>query len=70
MRACACRNVYKEYKQLELGANTAEDVDSWKASFLRAGVYPEREKEENDVSVVSYCTCGSQISRNKCDACL
>ena len=36
------RNVYKEFKQLELSCDSAEDVDSWKASFLRAGVYPER----------------------------
>ncbi|XP_078685136.1 dynamin-1-like isoform X38 [Branchiostoma floridae x Branchiostoma belcheri] len=36
------RNVYKDYKQLELSAETLDEVDSWKASFLRAGVYPER----------------------------
>ncbi|CAF1053460.1 unnamed protein product, partial [Brachionus calyciflorus] len=44
------RNVYKEFKQLELSCDTLEDVDSWKASFLRAGVYPEKQKvdvEEN-----------------------
>lgn len=40
------RNVYKDYKQLELSCETLEDVDSWKASFLRAGVYPEKNKEE------------------------
>ncbi|XP_040013195.1 dynamin-1a isoform X2 [Xiphias gladius] len=36
------RNVYKDYRQLELACETQEDVDAWKASFLRAGVYPER----------------------------
>ncbi|XP_054919160.1 dynamin-1 isoform X4 [Dermacentor andersoni] len=36
------RNVYKDYKQLELSCESQEEVDSWKASFLRAGVYPER----------------------------
>ncbi|XP_041370302.1 dynamin-1-like isoform X1 [Gigantopelta aegis] len=41
------RNVYKDYKQLELSAESQEDVDSWKASFLRAGVYPERSQEES-----------------------
>ncbi|KAM4663746.1 dynamin-1 isoform 2-T2 [Discoglossus pictus] len=45
------RNVYKDYRQLELACDTQEEVDSWKASFLRAGVYPERvgasESEEN-----------------------
>lgn len=39
------RNVYKDYKQLELSCESQEDVDSWKASFLRAGVYPERTHE-------------------------
>nr|CAH0103149.1 unnamed protein product [Daphnia galeata] len=36
------RNVYKDYKQLEVSCETQDDVDSWKASFLRAGVYPEK----------------------------
>ncbi|XP_065209638.1 dynamin isoform X3 [Planococcus citri] len=36
------RNVYKDYKQLELSCENQDDVDSWKASFLRAGVYPEK----------------------------
>ncbi|KAI1294176.1 Dynamin [Halotydeus destructor] len=35
-------NVYKDCKQLELSCESQEDVDSWKASFLRAGVYPEK----------------------------
>nr|XP_009299394.1 dynamin 1a isoform X5 [Danio rerio] len=44
------RNVYKDYRQLELACESQEEVDGWKASFLRAGVYPERvvEKEKND----------------------
>ncbi|XP_068457766.1 dynamin-1-like isoform X2 [Clinocottus analis] len=36
------RNVYKDSRQLELASESQEEVDSWKASFLRAGVYPER----------------------------
>ena len=44
---CCCRNVYKDYKQLELSAESQEDVDSWKASFLRAGVYPDRSQESS-----------------------
>ncbi|XP_048481570.1 dynamin isoform X3 [Plutella xylostella] len=39
------RNVYKDYKQLELSCENQDDVDSWKASFLRAGVYPEKTSE-------------------------
>ncbi|XP_075912194.1 dynamin-1 isoform X2 [Petromyzon marinus] len=42
------RNVYKDYRQLELASETQEEVDSWKASFLRAGVYPERAPTEGD----------------------
>lgn len=40
------RNVYKDYKQLELSCENQDDVDSWKASFLRAGVYPEKATEQ------------------------
>jgi dynamin GTPase len=42
------RNIYKDYKQLELSAQTLDEVDAWKASFLRAGVYPEKEHVPDD----------------------
>lgn len=32
----------QDYKELQLGVETQDDMDSWKASFLRAGVYPEK----------------------------
>ncbi|XP_046801889.1 dynamin-like [Lucilia cuprina] len=49
------RNVYKDYKQLELSCETVEDVESWKASFLRAGVYPEKqETQENGDEVMFF----------------
>uniref|UniRef100_A0A8C6PXK4 Dynamin-2 n=1 Tax=Nothobranchius furzeri TaxID=105023 RepID=A0A8C6PXK4_NOTFU len=38
------RNVYKDFRQIELACDSQEDVDSWKASFLRAGVYPEKDQ--------------------------
>uniref|UniRef100_A0A3B4CQR9 Dynamin-2 n=1 Tax=Pygocentrus nattereri TaxID=42514 RepID=A0A3B4CQR9_PYGNA len=41
------RNVYKDLRQIELACDTQEDVDSWKASFLRAGVYPEKDQISN-----------------------
>jgi len=41
------RNLFKDYKSLELAGENQEAVDSWKASFLRAGVYPERESSED-----------------------
>uniref|UniRef100_A0A663NEW6 dynamin GTPase n=1 Tax=Athene cunicularia TaxID=194338 RepID=A0A663NEW6_ATHCN len=34
------RNVYKDLRQIELACDSQEDVDSWKASFLRAGFVP------------------------------
>lgn len=33
---------------LELSANNLDEVDSWKASFLRAGVYPEKDQPAAD----------------------
>lgn len=38
------RNVYKDLRQIELACESQEEVDSWKASFLRAGVYPEKDQ--------------------------
>lgn len=43
---------------LELSCDSLEDVESWKASFLRAGVYPEKEhssKVEEPVSLFFLC---------------
>jgi len=45
------RNVYKDHRQLELSAESQEEVDSWKASLLRAGVYPEKTTDTSDESV-------------------
>nr|XP_023023356.1 dynamin [Leptinotarsa decemlineata] len=63
------RNVYKDYKQLELSCETLDEVDSWKASFLRAGVYPEKQTEtlngedsnHSDVSYFQIELCGTVI---------
>ncbi|XP_055077134.1 dynamin 3a isoform X2 [Periophthalmus magnuspinnatus] len=35
------RNVYKDYRHLELACVSQEELDSWRTSLLRAGVYPE-----------------------------
>lgn len=51
MRVVVDRNVYKDYRQLELSADSQEEVDSWKASLLRAGVYPEKTTDTSDDSV-------------------
>ncbi|XP_018910847.1 dynamin isoform X1 [Bemisia tabaci] len=48
------RNVYKDYKQLELSCETQDDVDSWKASFLRAGVYPEKQTDTQNGEEAGY----------------
>lgn len=42
------RNSYKDYKELQLGVETQDEMDSWKASFLRAGVYPEKSSESTN----------------------
>uniref|UniRef100_A0AAR5QGP6 dynamin GTPase n=2 Tax=Dendroctonus ponderosae TaxID=77166 RepID=A0AAR5QGP6_DENPD len=42
------RNIYKDNKQLELSCSSLDEEVTWKASFLRAGVYPERQKEANN----------------------
>ena len=33
---------------MELSCETQDDIDSWKASFLRAGVYPEKASEQSN----------------------
>ncbi|EDV44733.1 uncharacterized protein Dana_GF20511, isoform A [Drosophila ananassae] len=59
------RNVYKDYKQLELSCETVEDVESWKASFLRAGVYPEKQEtqENGDESTNEESSSDPQLER-------
>lgn len=32
------RNVWKDHKTLDLAGNSVEEIENWKASFLRAGV--------------------------------
>ena len=57
MRACvygAYRNIYKDKQELEMVAQSDEDVESWKASLLRAGVYPVRSSECEDTIVSIY----------------
>ncbi|XP_051866975.1 dynamin-3-like [Pristis pectinata] len=45
------RNVYKDYRFLELACDSQEELGGWKASFLRAGVYPEKCTLENEEAV-------------------
>uniref|UniRef100_A0A672PZ54 dynamin GTPase n=1 Tax=Sinocyclocheilus grahami TaxID=75366 RepID=A0A672PZ54_SINGR len=48
------RNVYKDYRHLELACDTQDEVDSWKASLLRAGVYPEKTTVKDSAQVESF----------------
>lgn len=57
------RNVYKDYKQLELSADSQEEVDSWKASFLRAGVYPDRSQDNQESSKDDLGSMDPQLER-------
>eukprot|EP00117_Sycon_ciliatum_P038424 scpid56430/ scgid4856/ Dynamin-1 len=40
------KNVYKDHKTLELSADEEDGIEAWKGAFLRAGVFPEREENE------------------------
>lgn len=42
------KNIYKDYKQLELSCSSLDEEDAWKASLLRAGIYPEKHAEEGE----------------------
>lgn len=45
--------LFQDYKQLELSCENTDEVDSWKASFLRAGVYPEKDNADSGEDVSS-----------------
>ncbi|RVE69622.1 hypothetical protein OJAV_G00079810 [Oryzias javanicus] len=58
------RNVYKDLRQIELACDSQEDVDSWKASFLRAGVYPEKDQvEPEDAAPTDTFSMDPQLER-------
>uniref|UniRef100_A0A671WYF0 Interferon-induced GTP-binding protein Mx n=1 Tax=Sparus aurata TaxID=8175 RepID=A0A671WYF0_SPAAU len=57
------RNVYKDLRQIELACDTQEDVDSWKASFLRAGVYPEKDQSEDAMNPSDTVSMDPQLER-------
>lgn len=40
------KNVYKDHKSLDLATTSMEEMESWQASFLRAGVYPVHMEED------------------------
>lgn len=42
------RNIHKDKQELELLAQSVDDMESWKASLLRAGVYPVQDDSSRD----------------------
>ena len=51
----------QKLQTLDLSCESQDDVDSWKASFLRAGVYPEKSSSDSqngdgEVSVFNLIT--------------
>lgn len=58
------RNVYKDNRTLELACDSQDDVDSWKSSLLRAGVYPEKTVTVSKLicSVYVRCVTGNHTS--------
>ncbi|XP_041912976.1 dynamin 3a isoform X5 [Alosa sapidissima] len=57
------RNVYKDYRHLELACESQEEVGSWKASLLRAGVYPEKAGEDGEGSSMDSVSMDPQLER-------
>uniref|UniRef100_A0A915KW65 Dynamin n=1 Tax=Romanomermis culicivorax TaxID=13658 RepID=A0A915KW65_ROMCU len=57
------KNVYKDYRQLELSAPTQEEIEAWKASFLRAGVYMEKESKPEEETVDDAISTDPQLER-------
>ncbi|KAK2551884.1 Dynamin-1 [Acropora cervicornis] len=57
------KNLFKDYKHLELAGENQDVVDSWKASFLRAGVYPEREASDDKTLQGEIGTLDPQMER-------
>ena len=55
------RNVFKDFKTLDLSCESQDDVDSWKASFLRAGVYPEKSNAEGTSNDEVSPACGIHV---------
>lgn len=51
------RNVYKDNRTLELACDSQDDVDSWKSSLLRAGVYPEKTVTVSKLICSVYIRC-------------
>ncbi|XP_063796054.1 dynamin-3 isoform X2 [Pseudophryne corroboree] len=57
------RNVYKDHRCLELACDSQEEVDSWKASLLRAGVYPDRPTDIEDTTEADNFSMDPQLER-------
>uniref|UniRef100_A0A8C5NAH4 Interferon-induced GTP-binding protein Mx n=1 Tax=Gouania willdenowi TaxID=441366 RepID=A0A8C5NAH4_GOUWI len=57
------RNVYKDNRTLELACDSQEDVDSWKSSLLRAGVYPEKTVESESTTTADNFSMDPQLER-------
>lgn len=48
------KNIYKEITKLEFNAATADDVYSWKKSFVRVGIFGDN-VVPNDPSMYDLC---------------
>uniref|UniRef100_A0A7N9ATV8 Interferon-induced GTP-binding protein Mx n=1 Tax=Mastacembelus armatus TaxID=205130 RepID=A0A7N9ATV8_9TELE len=57
------RNVYKDNRTLELACDSQDDVDSWKSSLLRAGVYPEKTITSETTTTTDNFSMDPQLER-------
>ncbi|XP_032883951.1 dynamin-3 isoform X2 [Amblyraja radiata] len=57
------RNVYKDYRLLELACESQEDLDGWKASLLKAGIYPDKCTIEEETECIHSFSKDPQLER-------
>uniref|UniRef100_A0A8D0AD83 Interferon-induced GTP-binding protein Mx n=1 Tax=Sander lucioperca TaxID=283035 RepID=A0A8D0AD83_SANLU len=57
------QNVYKDNRTLELACDSQDDVDSWKSSLLRAGVYPEKVMASETTTATENFSMDPQLER-------
>ena len=43
------RYLFREYRELTLFAKEEDDMEDWRASFLRAGIYTHRQVAQSDL---------------------
>ena len=56
-------NVFKEHERLDLSCETEDEKEDWKASLLRAGVYPAKEEVPAEDQIEAEVSVDPQLDR-------